>query len=184
MIVSWLSPDQFLTYSKKLILRSQFGELSPMSSQKMNDHWTQQIWRTLGGPLTDSQLILKDLLINPDGSPTEPRRTPTDPVGPPMAPPDPPWTQDGPPMDPRQTPDHRCIENMNLNVTRLMQKLLLPLLQKVIQLTFMKCRVYYEKSKIFWLNIVISTYIFILRITFSKKQIPWSIHSINCYEWL
>jgi hypothetical protein len=45
----------------------------------------------------------------------------------------------------------------------------IPLPQKVIQLTVMKCRVYHEKSKILWLNIVISTYIFILRTTFSKQ---------------
>ena len=86
-------------------------------------------------------------------------------------------TLDGPSTDPPDRP-------LNLDITRLMQKLLLLLLQNVIQITVMKCRVYYEKSQIFWLNIVTSTYIFILRITFLKKQIPWSIHSINCYEWL
>ena len=86
-------------------------------------------------------------------------------------------TLNGPSTDPPDRP-------LNLDITRLMQKLLLLLLQNVIQITVMKCRVYYEKSQIFWLNIVTSTYIFILRITFLKKQIPWSIHSINCYEWL
>ena len=74
-------------------------------------------------------------------------------------------TLDGPSTDPPDRP-------LNLDITRLMQKLLLLLLQNVIQITVMKCRVYYEKSQIFWLNIVTSTYIFILRITFLKKQIP------------
>ena len=74
-------------------------------------------------------------------------------------------TLNGPSTDPPDRPS-------NLDITRLMQKLLLLLLQNVIQITVMKCRVYYEKSQIFWLNIVTSTYIFILRITFLKKQIP------------
>ena len=53
-----------------------------------------------------------------------------------------------------------------------MQELILPLQQKVIQLTVIKCRVYNEKSKILWLNIVISTYLFILEQLFQNSRYP------------
>ena len=182
---SWLTPDQLQEINFKVsIWRAVPIELSndesPLAPMDQTDP-KQTPCQTSNWSWLTSWLTLKDILRTPGGPRLTFDRPSMDPwrtlYGPLTDPKDPLWTFDGPSW---QTPDGPS----NFNITRLMQKLLLLLLQKVIQLTVIKCRVYYEKSQLFWLNIVISTYIFILKITFLKKQIPWSIHSINCYEWL
>ena len=183
---TWSGVSQQSVKSIWIISLSGFPKWAPNleSSLRQLSKWT---WQTLGRPLTHSQLILKDLLINPDGFHTDPLWIPNDPWQT-LTDPDRPWrnpdrlltdswpTHDGfmtdswqipdrfltdswrtpdglltdfsltpdqlltdswwppdrlltdpdglPTNPPRWTPD----QPLNLNVNRLMQKLLLPLL--------------------------------------------------------
>ena len=75
---TWSGVSQQSVKSIWIISLSGFPKWAPNleSSLRQLSKWT---WQTLGRPLTHSQLILKDLLINPDGFHTDPLWIPNDP---------------------------------------------------------------------------------------------------------